>query len=71
MIVDINNICIYYSLFILFRTGILLIKVHSVFLLAIKHTIIVDHDFDCCRYTNNDSHFCNTHYNMIVEKQIA
>lgn len=48
----------------------MLTKVHSEFVLAIKATVIFNDDLDYCGYTNNSSHFCNTCYGIIVEKQI-
>lgn len=71
MIVDINDVCACYNLFILFETGILLTKVYPEFVLTIEVTVIVDDDLDCCRHIDNSFYFCNTYYGMIVEKQIS
>ncbi len=38
--------------------------------MAIEAAIIVDDDLDYCGRTDNSSHFCNTCYGMIDEKQI-
>lgn len=68
MIVDKNNVCVCYNWFILFRTCILLTKVHPEFVLAIQVAVIVDDDLDCYRYINNSSHFSNSCYGMTVQK---
>ncbi len=70
VIADINDICACCGLFILFVTGTLLIKANPEFVLAIKAAVIVDDDLDNCGRTDNNSHFCNTCYGIIVEKQI-
>lgn len=57
-IINITNICIYCTLFILFEANILLIEEHPDFILAIKFTIIVDKDLNCFRYIDNSFHFC-------------
>lgn len=71
MVIDTNNVCIYYILYILFRINTLLIKLYPDFILVIKAAIIFDHDLNYCKRTNNNSHFYNTYNVMIVEKQIS
>lgn len=71
MIVDINDIYAYYGLFILFRAGILLTRIYSDFILAIKATIIANDNLDYYKYTNNDSDFCKFYYSIIIEKKIT
>lgn len=68
---DINDVYVCCSLFIPFRTGTLLTKLYPKFILAIKDTVIVGDNLDCFGHTYNNSHFCNTYYGMIVEKQIS
>lgn len=68
MIADINNIYIYYSLFIPFKINTLLPKIYLNFISLIKITIIVNDNFDYYKYTNNSSKFCKSYYSMIVEK---
>lgn len=46
IIINTNNIYIYYGLFILFRADILLLKVHLNFVSAIKATIIANNNLD-------------------------
>lgn len=70
MIADTNNVCACYGLFILFRTGTMLIKVYPKFVLAIKAITIVDNNPNYCECTNNSSHFCHIYCCRIVEKQI-
>lgn len=70
MITDINNVCICYNLFILFRANTLLIKVYSKFVSTIKATVIVDNNSNYCRHTDNSSHFCKSCYSITVKKKI-
>lgn len=69
MIININNICTYYSLFILFEADTL-IKVCLQFIFTIKATIIVKNNHNYCRYIDKRSYFCKFYYNMIIEKKI-
>lgn len=71
MIVDTNKFYTHGSLFVMFETGTLLIKVHPEFLSVIKAAVIIDDNLDYCQLTDNISHFCNICYGMIVEKQIS
>ena len=70
MIIDTNDVCACCDLFIPFGTCTLLTKIHSEFVSVIEAAVIVDDNLDCCRRTDNSSHFCNTYYVMIVNKQI-
>lgn len=70
VIVDTNDVCTCSSVFIPFRTSTLLIKEHSELVSVIKVSVIVDDDLDRYGHTNNNSHFCNFYYNMIIEKKI-
>lgn len=65
-----NNVCAYCNLFIPFETDILLTKVYLEFVLAIEAAVIVNNDPDCYERTDNNFHFCNICYDIIVEKQI-
>lgn len=70
MIIDTNNICTSYGLFILFGAGTLLTKIHPDLILIIKAVIIVDNNFDCCGRIDNAFYFCKFCYTMIIEKKI-
>lgn len=70
MIADRNDICTCCSLYIPLRVSTLLIKVHPEFVSTIKAAVIVGDNLDCCRYTDNGSHFCKSCYGMIFEKNI-
>lgn len=67
---DINNICAYCNLFILFETSILLSKVHLKFVLAMEVIVIVNDNLDYYKCSDNDSHFCNFFYGIIIKKKI-
>lgn len=71
MIMDTNNICAYYGLFILFEASTLLIKVYSNFILAIKATIIVNNNLDYFEHIINIFHFYKSDYSMIIKKKIT
>ncbi len=70
VIADTNDVCTCCGLFIPFGMDTLPTKVHLELVLAIEAAIIVDDDLDCWGHTDNSSHFYNTSYGMIVEKQI-
>lgn len=70
MIIDTNNICIYYSLFILFVVDIFLIEIYLKFVLAIKTIFIINNNLDYCKHINNSSYFCKSYYSIIDEKNI-
>lgn len=46
-------------------------KIHLEFVSAIEVAVIVDDDLNYCGRTDNNSHFCNTCYSIIVKKQIS
>ncbi len=71
VIADTNDVCTCCGLFIPFGTGTLLTKIHPEFVSAIEVAVIVDDDLDYCGRTDNSSHFCNTCYSIIIEKQIS
>lgn len=60
IIVDINNVYIYFNLFILFEMSILLTKVHSGFVQVIKAAIIANNNPNYYKRTNNSFYFCNS-----------
>lgn len=68
MIADTNDVYTCCNLFIPFGIGTLLTKIHPKFVLATEAAIIIDNDLDYRGHTDNNSHFCNTYYGMIVEK---
>lgn len=70
MIADTNNVCACYNFFILFGANIILTRVYSDFVSAIKAAIIVKKDFDCCGRINASSYFCKFCYSIIVKKKI-
>lgn len=70
VIANTNNVCVYCNLFILFRAGKLLTKVHLDFVLAIKTTIKVINNLICYGYNDNSSHLCKFCYSIIIEKKI-
>lgn len=70
MIADINNICICYGLFILFRAGTILTRVNPNFISAIETAIIIKDDLNCYKHLDYSSYFCKFCYAMVVEKKI-
>lgn len=71
MILDINDVCICCSLFILFGFNTWLTKVYLDFIMAMEAAVIAIDNLDHYRHTNNDSHFSKSYYSMIVEKMIS
>ena len=71
VIADTYDVCACYGLFIVFRTGFLLTRVHPEFISAIKAGVIVKDDFDYCKCTDKGFQFCRSCYGMIIEKKIA
>lgn len=70
MIIDKNNVCAYYDLYIIFGTGFLLTRVHLEFVSAKKIDVIVEDNLDCYEYIDNDFQFCKSCYCMIIKKKI-
>lgn len=52
MILIINNVCTYYNLFILFKIGIILIKIYLNFISVIEIAIIVKNNLDYYRHVD-------------------
>lgn len=71
IITDINNICTYYSLFILFKANIMLIRIYLNFVFVIKVIIIVKNNLNYYRCINVGFYFCKSYYAIIVEKKIS
>lgn len=69
MIIDINNICTYYGLFIPFGAGIMMTKIYLDFISLIKVAVIIEDDFDSYGHIVADSHFCKFCYAIVVEKK--
>lgn len=70
VIINTNNIYIYFSLFILFKAGTILIKIYPNFIFVIKTTIIIKDNLDYYKRINIDSHFCKFYYTIVIEKKI-
>ena len=67
---DANDVYTYCGLIIPFGANTLLTKVYLKFLLTKNVVVIVSNEFDCCKYTDNSSHFCKSCYCIIAEKKI-
>lgn len=70
IITNTNDIYTCFILYISFRTGTLLIRVYPDFISIIKAVVIIEDNLDCCRYIDNDFHFCKSCYSMIIKKKI-
>lgn len=71
IIIDIRDIYVYCSLFILFGTDTLLIRIYLEFVSIIGAVIISEDNFDCCGYTDNSSYFYKSCYGIIIKKNIS
>lgn len=70
MITGTSNVYIWYDLFILFGTSVILTKKKLYFLSAIKTVIMVEDDLDYCKHIDAGSHLWKSCYKIVVEKKI-
>lgn len=69
MSIDINGVCAYCDLLIIFRTSILVTRINLEFVFAIEANGICEDNLDYCGYTHNGFQFYKSYYGMIIKKK--
>lgn len=69
-IVDINDVCICYSLFFPFKANTILIKIYLNFVSTIKIIIIVENHLNCYKYKDAIFNFCKSYYKIVIKIKI-